>query len=165
MAAYGQGARSAAADMFERGLGRDAVACALGIPSCAVRKWHETFRAVGREVLLDMGKARSYDWETKVAAASAVVDSGRAKPEVMREFGIASKSPLDSWCRKYREGGAEALRPKPKGRPKGAEAAPATREQQLEREVRRLEAQVAYLKKSIALKAELGLLPGRGPRP
>ena len=99
------------------------------------------------------------------AAASAVVDSGRAKPEVMREFGIASKSPLDSWCRKYRECGAEALRPKPKGRPKGAEAAPATREQQLEREVRRLEAQVAYLKKSIALKAELGLLPGRGPRP
>ena len=47
----------------------------------------------------------------------------------------------------------------------GADAAPATREQQLEREVRRLEAQVAYLKKSIALKAELGLLPGRGPRP
>ena len=83
MTVYGQGVRSAAADMFERGLGRDAVACALGIPSCAVRKWHETFRAVGREVLLDMGKARSYDWETKVAAASAVVDSGRAKPEVM----------------------------------------------------------------------------------
>ena len=57
MTVYGQGVRSAAADMFERGLGRDAVACALGIPSCAVRRWHETFRAVGREVLLDMGKA------------------------------------------------------------------------------------------------------------
>lgn len=165
MTVYGQGVRSAAADMFERGLGRDAVACALGIPSCAVRQWQETFRSVGREVLLDMGKNRTYDWETKVAAASAVVDSGRTKPEVMRKFGIASKSPLEAWCRKYREGGAEALRPKPKGRPKGAEAAPATREQQLEREVRRLEAQVAYLKKSIALKAELGLLPGRGPRP
>ena len=165
MTVYGQGVRSAAADMFERGLGRDAVARALGIPPGTVRKWQDTFRSVGREVLLGMGEKRSYDWETKVAAASAVVDSGRAKPEVMRGFGIASKSPLDSWCRKYREGGAEALRPKPKGRPKGAEAAPATREQQLEREVRRLEAQVAYLKKSIALKAELGLLPGSGPRP
>ena len=164
MTVYGQGARSAAADMFERGLGRDAVARALGIPPGTVRKWQDTFRSVGREVLLDMGKARSYDWETKVAAASAVVDSGRAKPEVMREFGIASKSPLDSWCRKYREGGAEALSPKPKGRPK-ADGRPMTREQELEREVRRLEAQVAYLKKSIALKAELGLLPGRGPRP
>lgn len=165
MTIYESGVRSAAADMFERGLGRDAVARALGIPPEAVRKWHETFRAVGREVLLDMGEKRSYDWETKVAAASAVVDSGRAKPEVMREFGIASKSPLEAWCRKYREGGAGALGPKPRGRPKGAPSAPASREQELEREVRRLEAQVAYLKKSIALKAELGLLPGRGPRP
>ena len=165
MTIYGSGVRSAAADMFERGLGRDAVARALGITPGTVRKWHETFRAVGREALLSMGRKKSYDWGAKVAAASAVVDSGRAKPEVMREFGIASRSPLDSWCRKYREGGAEALKPKPKGRPKGAEGGPATREQQLEREVRRLEAQVAYLKKSIALKAELGLLPGRGPRP
>lgn len=128
MTVYGQGVRSAAARHVREGVGRDAVACALGIPSCAVRKWHETFRAVGREVLLDMGKARSYDWETKVAAASAVVDSGRAKPEVMREFGIASKSPLDSWCRKYRDAGLRRPGPKPKGRPKGAEAAPATRE-------------------------------------
>ena len=159
MTVYGQGVRSAAADMFERGLGRDAVACALGIPSCAVRKWHETFRAVGREVLLDMGKARSYDWETKVAAASAVVDSGRAKPEVMREFGIASKSPLDSWCRKYREGGAEALRPKPKGRPRGSgpKSRGRTREQELEERCRRLETEVAYLKKLRALVERDGL--------
>ena len=164
MTIYESSVRSAAADMFEKGIGRQAVARELGIPQDAVRKWHETFRAVGREVLLGMGCKRSYDWETKAAAASAVVDSGRAKPEVMREFGIASKSPLEAWCRKYREGGAEALRPKPKGRPK-ADGRPMTREQELEREVRRLEAQVAYLKKSIALKAELGLLPGRGPRP
>ena len=164
MTIYESGVRSAAADMFEKGIGRQAVARELGIPQDAVRKWHETFRAVGREVLLGMGCKRSYDWETKVAAASAVVDSGRAKPEVMREFGIASKSPLEAWCRKYREGGAEALRPKPKGRPM-ADGKPMAREQELEREVRRLEAQVAYLKKSIALKAELGLLPGRGPRP
>lgn len=164
MTIYESSVRSAAADMFEKGIGCQAVARELGIPQDAVRKWQETFWAVGREVLLGMGCKRSYDWETKVAAASAVVDSGRAKPEVMREFGIASKSPLETWCRKYREGGAEALRSKPKGRPK-ADGRPMTREQELEREVRRLEAQVAYLKKSIALKAELGLLPGRGPRP
>ena len=50
----------------------------------------------------------------------------------------------------------EALRPKPKGRPKGAKAAPGpmTREQELERRVQKLEAENAYLKKSIALKAE-----------
>lgn len=144
MTIYESSVRSAA-DMFEKGIGCQAVARELGIPQDAVRKWQETFWAVGREVLLGMGCKRSYDWETKVAAASAVVDSGRAKPEVMREFGIASKSPLETWCRKYREGGSEALRPKPKGRPK-ADGGPMTREQELEREVGRLEAQVAYLK-------------------
>ena len=164
MTVYDSGVRSAAADMFERGLGYKSAARALEIPPETVRKWQDTFRSVGREALLDMGRTRSYDWETKVAAASAVVDSKRAKPDVMREFGIASASPLDVWCRKYREGGAEALRPKPKGRPKTGDA-PMTRERELEREVEKLEAQVAYLKKSIALKAELGLLPGRGPRP
>ena len=85
---------------------------------------------------------------TKVAAASAVVDGGRPKPEVMAELGIASLAPLKAWCRAWREGGAEALRPRPKGRPRGSgpEAAPKTREQELEERVRRLEAEVAYLK-------------------
>lgn len=165
MTIYESSVRSAAADLFERGLGYGAVARKLGISSDAVRKWQETFRSVGREVLLGMGGKRSYDWETKVAAARAVVDRGKPRPEVMREFGIASKSPLDAWCRKYREGGAEALRPKPKGRPKAAAGAPMTREQELEREVKRLEAQVAYLKKSIALKAEKRSRAARKPRP
>lgn len=68
-------------------------------------------------------------------------------------------------CRLYREGGAEALRPRPKGRPRKAPGAPATREEEPEREVRRLEAQVAYLNKTIALKVELGLPLGSGRRP
>ena len=55
---------------------------------------------------------------------------------------------LDRWCRLYREGGADALRSKPKGRPKGAKAKPRglTREQELEEHCRRLETEVAYLK-------------------
>ena len=165
MTIYDRSARERACDLFDRGLGRDAAAGALGLPVEAVRKWHQTFRAVGRDALLDMGSHARYDFETKVAAASAVVDGGMAKPEAMRRFGIASISPLKAWCRLYREGGAEALRPKPKGRPRKAPGAPATREEELEREVRRLEAQVAYLKKSIALKAELGLPLGSGRRP
>ncbi|WP_261429605.1 helix-turn-helix domain-containing protein [Xiamenia xianingshaonis] len=74
----------------------------------------------------------------------------------MARFGIASTSPLQKWLRAYREEGAAALRPRPKGRSKGAEEAPEkmTREQELERKVRKLEAENAYLKKSIALKAE-----------
>lgn len=158
--------RERAADLFARGLGRAVVAGLLGVPEEAVRKWQYTYRAAGRDGLLRMGvgKAR-YDYETKVAAASAVVDGGMAKPEAMERFGVASLSPLKEWCRLYREGGAEALRPRPRGRPRGsgAKGAPMTREQELEERVRRLEAQVAYLKKSIALKAELRSRGGRRP--
>lgn len=158
--------RELAAGMFDEGRGYESVARSLGIPAEAVRKWQQTYRATGRDGLLKMGEKHSrYDFETKVAAARAVVDDGMAKPEAMERFGIASATPLKQWCRLYREGGAEALGPKPKGRPRGsgAKAAPMTREQELEREVRRLEAQVAYLKKSIALKAELRSRTGRRP--
>ena len=156
--------RELAAGMFGEGRGYKSVAGSLGIPAEAVRKWQQTYRATGRDGLLKMGKARSRcDFETKVAASRAVVDGGMAKPEAMERFGIASATPLKQWCRLYRGGGAEALRPRPRGRPRGSGAAPTTREQELEREVRRLEAQVAYLKKSMALKAELRSRTGRRP--
>ena len=156
--------RELAAGMFGEGRGYKSVARSLGIPAEAVRKWQQTHRATGRDGLLKMGEKRARcDFETKVAAARAVVDGGMAKPEAMERFGIASATPLKQWCRLYRGGGAEALRPRPRGRPRGSGAAPTTREQELEREVRRLEAQVAYLKKSMALKAELRSRTGRRP--
>lgn len=156
--------RAEAARLHDAGLGRRLIARKLDVPHEAVRKWLLTYKAMGLEGLMEPGAGRArYDFETKVAAAKAVVEDGMPKPEAMARFGIASASPLARWCRLYREGGADALRPKPKGRPRGS--APKTREEELEERVRKLEAQVAYLKKSIALKAELGLLPGRGPRP
>ncbi len=157
--------RERAAEMFAAGRGHRSVARSLEVPVKTVKKWQYTYRAVGRGGLLAMGESHAtYDFETKVAAASAVVDGGMAKPEAMERFGIASLSPLKRWCGLYREGGAEALRPKPKGRPRGSGAkAPKTREEELEERVRKLEAQVAYLKKSIALKAELRSRTGRRP--
>ena len=56
----------------------------------------------------------------------------------------------------YRAGGAEALRPRPKGRPKGARSKPKpkpTREQELAEQVAYLKAKVAYLEKLRALRA------------
>ena len=159
--------RVRAADLFDAGRGYESVARELSVPARTVRKWLATYRAVGREVLLDMGRSHArYSWETKVAAARAVVDGGRPKAEVMAEHRVASASPLDAWCRAYREGGEEALRPRPKGSPRGsgAKAAPRTREQELEERVRRLEAEVAYLKKLRALKAGRQSVTGRSPR-
>ena len=71
----------------------------------------------------------------------------------------AGLAPLERWCRLYREGGAEALEPKPKGRPKGSRSKPRerTREQELEERCRRLETEIAYLKKLRALVERDGL--------
>ena len=158
--------REQAVEMFERGFGYRLTARRLGVSAETVREWHKMYRVIGRDGLLAMGvKQTRYDYETKVGAARAVVDGGMSKPEAMVRFGIASATPLKRWCRLYREGGAAALRPRSGGRPRGpgARAAPRTREQELEARVRKLEARVEYLKKSIALKAERRSRTGRRP--
>ena len=155
--------REQAVELFERGCGYGLTARRLGVSAETVREWQKMYRVIGRGGLLAMGVKQSrYDYETKVAAARAVVDGGMSKPEAMVRFGIASATPLKQWCRLYREGGAQAL--KPKGRPKGSvRAAPPTREEELAERVRKLEAQVAYLKKSIALKAQRRSQTGTKP--
>ena len=158
--------REQAAQMFEKGRGYRLTARKLGVSAATVREWQKMYRVIGRSGFLAMGvKQARYDYETKVAAARAVVDGGMSKPEAMTRFGIASATPLKQWCRLYREGGAQALKPKPKGRPKGlgVGAVPPTREEELEERVRKLEAQVAYLKKSIALKAQRRSQTGTKP--
>ena len=157
--------REQAVEMFEKGFSYRLTARRLGVPAETVRGWQKTYRVIGRDGLLAMGvKHARYDYETKVAAARAVVDGGMSKPEAMTRFGIASATSLKQWCRLYREGGAQALKPKPKGRPKGSvRAVPPTREEELEERVRKLEAQVAYLKKSIALKAQRRSQTGTKP--
>ena len=157
--------REQAVVMFERGCGYRLTARRLGVSAETVREWQKMYRVIGRDGLVAMGAKRaSYDYETKVGAARAVVDGGMSKPEAMVRFGIASATPLKQWCRLYREGGVQALKPKPKGRPKGSVRAVApTREEELEERVRKLEAQVAYLKKSIALKAQRRSQTGTRP--
>ena len=158
--------RKQAAQMFEKGRGYRLTAKRLGVSAATVREWQKMYRVIGKGGLLAMGvKHTRYDYETKVAAAAAVVDGGMSKPEAMMRFGIASATPLKQWCRLYRQGGAQALKPKPKGRPKGlgVGAVPPTREEELEERVRKLEAQVAYLKKSIALKAQKRSQTGTKP--
>ncbi|EHB88797.1 hypothetical protein HMPREF0737_00180 [Rothia mucilaginosa M508] len=154
--------REQAAQMFEKGCGYRLTASRLGVSAATVREWQKTYHVIGKGGLLTMGvKHTKYDYETKVAAAKAVVDGGMSKPEAMMRFGIASATPLKQWCRLYRQGGAQALKPKPKGRPKGS--VPPTREEELTERVRKLEAQVAYLKKSIALKAHRRSQTGTKP--
>ena len=130
-------ARKAAIGLFERGHGFESAAKALSVPRDTVRQWLYVYRSFGSEVLLSMdGKQTRYTYEQKVAAASAVVDGGMSGRDAM-----------------------EALRPKPRGRPKGSGPRPRerTREQELEERCRRLESEVAYLKKLRALVERDGL--------
>ena len=104
--------RRRAVELFDAGVGCKPAAEALSVPRETVREWQWVYRAFGSEALLSMdGKQSSYTFEQRVAAASAVVDGGMAKTDAMAEFGIRSKSPLERWCRLYREGGAEARGP------------------------------------------------------
>lgn len=157
-----------AVELRNEGWGRRSAASLLGVPEETVRKWLDTYRSAGIEVLAMMGtKGTACSFETKLAAVRAVADEGMTRPEAMAKFGIASTTPFKKWLKAYREGGPEALRAKPKGRPRGAVPAPAgpTREQELERRIRRLEAENACLKKSMALKAEKRSRTARRPRP
>ena len=97
--------REQAVEMFERGFGYALTSKRLGVPAEAVRHWQKTYRVIGRDGFLAMGaKQAKYDYETKVAAARAVVDGGMSKPEAMVRFGIASATPLKQWCRLSRSG-------------------------------------------------------------
>lgn len=64
-----------------------------------------------------------------------------------REFDLSSDQLVSGWSSKWRKGGDEALKPKPKGRPKGSTAPRLlSEEDKLRRQAQRLEAENAYLK-------------------
>lgn len=155
---HGSELRKEAATLFDAGYAEKSAAHRLGLPVRTVGKWLYTYRALGKEALL-VTKHKSYSYETKLAAARDVVDGGATKPETMERHGIASLSPLESWCRAYREGGPEALLPKPKGRkPKPEKPVYASREEELAARVRELELELEIQKRINAL------ADGRKPR-
>lgn len=151
--------REEAIELFDRGFGHKRIASTLGLPRRTVKNWLYTYSALGKEALLAMSAKKQYGHELKVAAARDVVDGGMTKADVMAKWGIASISPLNSWCRAYIEGGPDALLPKPKGRrPKPDKPAYATREEELEARVRELELELEIQKRINAL------ADGRKPR-
>lgn len=57
---YDRAVREAAADLFAAGRGRGSVARELSVPEDTVRRWLSTYRSVGREALLGMGKSHTH---------------------------------------------------------------------------------------------------------
>lgn len=146
--------RSEAARCFGMGYGADAVSAALGLSRHTAGKWLYTCRALGKEALF-VTTHRKYDHETKVRAARAVVEGEMTKPEAMEAFGLKSKTQINDWCRLYRQGGPDALLPKPKGRPKKADPVFSSREEELEARVHELELELEIQKRINALAEEI----------
>ncbi len=142
--------RDEATKLFFRGWGARAVASKLGLHRRTVQRWEYAWRALGEEARLS--GHRQYSQDEKVRAARMVVDEGTPKPQVMEAMGIRSLSALDRWVSAYREGGPDALAPRPRGRPRKAPSPNyATREEELEARVRGLELELEIQKRINAL--------------
>ena len=146
--------RHDALSLFKRGYGCEAVAKQMGISRNTVRKWLYTYRAIGEEALF-MSSHKTYDLRTKIDAARAVLEDGLSVQEAMIVYGIKSPTQIRTWCKAYREGGADALKPKPKGRPRKHPKAYMSREEELEARVQELELELEIQKRINALADEL----------
>lgn len=143
--------KAEAVRLFDLGYGERTTARKLSLPARTVVKWLYTYRALGKEALF-VTSHRKYSHELKVAAARDVVENGMTKPDAMAKYGIASLTPLENWCRSYREGGPDALLPRPKGRPRKPDRPVyASREEELEARVRELELELEIQKRINAL--------------
>lgn len=94
---------------------------------------------------------QQYSFEIKKEVVDRFI-ADESKMDLAREFALSSDQLVASWVRAWRAGGDEALRPKPKGRPRGStKPKPVTEEDKLRRRVEQLEAENAYLKKIAGL--------------
>ncbi len=134
-------------ECFEQGMGSIAAANALGVSKYAVRTLRRRFQLHGRLCLVEKPTKQQYSFEIKKEVVERHL-AGETRMDLAREFGLSSDILVRDWARKWRKGGDEALKPKPKGRPKGSAAPkPLTEEEKLRRRIARLEAENAYLKK------------------
>ncbi|MGP4981279.1 transposase [Glutamicibacter arilaitensis] len=134
-------------ELFEAGMGATAASNRLNVRYSATEKLYNRWRLHGRLCLMENPTKTAYSFETKKEVVQRYL-AGETTMNLAVEFHISSNVLVQTWVRAWRQGGDEALMPKPKGRPKGAaKAEPLSEEEKLRRENKRLLAEVAYLKK------------------
>ena len=133
--------------LLDAGVGESALARELGVSRITVQDFILRRSIFGDDGVMPQGKRSSYSFEEKLEAVRYHVDGGHTQKETCQKYGLRSVALLKRWVKLYREEGEDALRPAVRG-PKGKHGL--TREQQLEQQVLRLEAEVAYLKAAAA---------------
>ena len=132
--------------LFEQGMGYHAAANALGVSKYAVRKFCRRFKLHGRLCLVEKPIKQQYSFDIKKEVVQRHL-AGETAMDLAREFGLSSEQLVNGWSWKWRKGGDDALKPKPKGTPKGsAKPKVLSEEDKLRRENERLRAENAYLK-------------------
>ena len=134
-------------ELFEQGMGYTAAANALGVSKYAARTLRRRFQLHGKLCLVEKPTKQQYSFDIKKEVVQRYL-AGETRMDLAREFGLSSDQLVKDWTRKWRRSGDDALTPKPKGRPKGSTAPKQlTEEDKLRRQIARLEAENAYLKK------------------
>ena len=134
-------------ELFEQGMGYQAAANALGVSKYAARKFCRRFKQHGRLCIVEKPTKQQYSFDIKKEVIQRHL-AGETAMDLAREFGLSSEQLVGGWSLRWRKGGDEALKPKPKGRPKGSVVSkPLSEEAKLRRQIARLEAENAYLKK------------------
>lgn len=144
--------RVAAVALFDAGWGPDAAATRLELRLKPVRRLYDRWRVRGSGALVVKPTKRSFSFEVKLGIVERFL-AGETKVDLAREFDLSSPKLIETWARKYRTEGEEALRPKRLGRPpvEAVEPSNASELARLRRENARLQAEVAYLGKLRAL--------------
>lgn len=78
-----------------------------------------------------------YPFELKLAAVTAHIDDRASTEAVLAEYSIRSVTSLEEWCRRFRAGGEDTLRPKRRGIPPTVSKSP--EDETLEERCTRLE--------------------------
>jgi transposase len=113
---YSAKIRKQAAQILAEGVGHRALAGKLNIPEATARQWARTYSVGGEDALLNAGvRHRVYSFETKLAVVQDRA-AGFTVREVMVKHNVPSESSVKAWCRQFRDGGADALVDKPRGR-------------------------------------------------
>jgi transposase len=141
------------------GIGTKALADNNGIGRSVVERWVRLYRLHGLDGLKK--KFTHYSAEFKLSVLRHMWDNELSCNQAAAVFNIRHPAAVGTWECKHREGGIEALRPRPRGRPTmptpaAKKPSPTsgkarTREEELQAENAQLRMEVAYLKKLHAL--------------
>lgn len=133
--------------LFEQNIGSTAAARELNISRYAAEALEHRYKLHGRLCLMEKPTKQRYPYDIKKEVVTRNL-KGESRMHLAQEFGLSSDNLVKKWVRAWRTGGDEALMPKPQGRPKGSTKPKIlTEEDKLRREVEKLRAENAYLKK------------------